>query len=77
MLDLLSNFSGIPALVLVRSKPPVAVAKKRTKPLTDEERFSIIQLYDFMTKDQGKTPRGFWLKIAEHFRSSTRLSMLC
>ena len=54
LLELFANFSGIPPLV-----PPVVVAKKRTKPLTDEERFSIIQLYDFMTKDQGKTPRGF------------------
>ena len=46
LLNLLSNFSGIPPSVLAHN----AAGKRRTQSLTNEERFSIVQMYKLMLK---------------------------
>ena len=72
--QILTEFLGAPPrLPSDASDEAPPKTSRRAPTMSDEERFSVVQMYEFAKKgNKGKVPRGFRTKVADHFHVSTR-----
>ena len=71
LLEILTEFTA--SLPLLPSDKAHKKKQSKTKTMSDEERFTVVQMYEFAKKgNKGKMPRGFWTKVADHFHMTAR-----